>query len=79
MNLEIQFGNETYYQAHCGNKHEGCINVLKEVAEQGDIPMSDFEVYDINNYENETIGLAEILSIKYLSNNYDLTSAESVV
>ena len=53
--------------------------MLKEVAEQGDIPMSDFEVYDINNYENETIGLAEILSIKYLSNNYDLTSAESVV
>jgi hypothetical protein len=82
MNLEILYGDNTYYVVDVGNEYQGCLQVLDEFVydhDKEDIPISVFHITNLSDgYGTESIiGLSEVLMMRKLSAEYDEKSGVS--
>ena len=72
MNLEIGWKNTLYY-IEAGNYYQGCMKVMKEFMEDcpdGEVPIENFNVTNLDNMDNCEIALDLIVALQYESNNY---------
>jgi len=78
MKYEVMWGENSYFHTQCGNQYQACLqtmdDVLKYKVRQPEMPMEPFRVTNLETGESEVIGLAEILAIKNLSANCDLSA-----
>ena len=68
MNYEVMHGEQTHF-VQAGNQYAACLNVLREEAKQDDIRCGPFRVKPLPLGESETIDMALVLKLQYMSVN----------